>query len=80
MTASALFRPFSCKSLNLTNRIVMAPMTRSFAPGGVVTEEVANYYARRASGGGRADPLRRHRNQAQRRPQRSRRAPVPRRS
>ncbi len=51
MTASALFRPFSCKSLNLTNRIVMAPMTRSFAPGGVVTEEVANYYARRASGG-----------------------------
>ena len=51
MSLNALFRPFACKSLNLKNRIVMAPMTRSFSPGGVVTLEVADYYARRASGG-----------------------------
>jgi len=51
MSASALFRPFEVKSLKLKNRIVMAPMTRSFSPGGVVTAEVAAYYARRASVG-----------------------------
>jgi len=44
----ALFRPFSFKGLHLKNRIVMAPMTRSFSPGGVATEEVAQYYRRRA--------------------------------
>ena len=48
MAAEALFRPFSCKSLKLKNRIVMAPMTRSFSPGGVPTPEVAGYYRRRA--------------------------------
>jgi len=51
MPASALFRPFVCKSLKLQNRIVMAPMTRSFSPGGVVTPDVAEYYARRTSAG-----------------------------
>ena len=51
MPVNALFRPFSCKSLKLQNRIVMAPMTRSFSPGGVVTPDVAEYYARRASVG-----------------------------
>jgi len=51
MPASALFRPFACKSLKLQNRIVMAPMTRSFSPGGVVTPDVAEYYARRTSAG-----------------------------
>ena len=51
MHAHALFRPFACKSLQLKNRIVMAPMTRSFSPGGVPTPEVADYYARRASVG-----------------------------
>ncbi len=30
-----LFSPFKLKSLTLPNRIVMAPMTRSFSPGGV---------------------------------------------
>ncbi len=44
----ALFRPFSFKGLHLKNRIVMAPMTRSFSPDGVATEEVAQYYRRRA--------------------------------
>jgi 2,4-dienoyl-CoA reductase-like NADH-dependent reductase (Old Yellow Enzyme family) len=34
----SLFSPFSCKSLQLPNRIVMAPMTRSFSPGGVPTD------------------------------------------
>lgn len=48
MSASALFRPFTLKSLSLPNRIVMAPMTRSFSPGGVPTDDVAAYYRRRA--------------------------------
>ena len=50
MFENTLFRPFQTKSLRLKNRIVMAPMTRSFSPGGVVTAEVAEYYARRAAG------------------------------
>jgi len=49
MAADALFQPFSFKSLNLKNRIAMAPMTRSFSPGGVPTDEVAQYYKRRAA-------------------------------
>ena len=48
MSADVLFRAFACKSLHLKNRIVMAPMTRSFSPGGVPTPEVAAYYRRRA--------------------------------
>ncbi len=48
MDTSPLFKPFSLKSLNLPNRIVMAPMTRSFSPGGVPGDNVADYYARRA--------------------------------
>lgn len=47
--AAALFTPFRFKSLELKNRIVMAPMTRSHSPGGVPTEDVAAYYARRAA-------------------------------
>lgn len=45
-----LFRPFQVKSLSLKNRIVMAPMTRSFSPEGVPGEDVAAYYRRRAEG------------------------------
>ncbi len=48
MPIDALFRPFEFKSLHMPNRVVMAPMTRSFSPGGVATEDVAAYYARRA--------------------------------
>jgi 2,4-dienoyl-CoA reductase-like NADH-dependent reductase (Old Yellow Enzyme family) len=44
----ALFSPFHLKGLTLPNRVVMAPMTRSFSPGGVATEDVAAYYRRRA--------------------------------
>jgi 2,4-dienoyl-CoA reductase-like NADH-dependent reductase (Old Yellow Enzyme family) len=48
MNTQRLFQPFRLKSLELKNRIVMAPMTRSFSPGGVPETNVADYYARRA--------------------------------
>lgn len=50
MAADALFRPFTVKGLELKNRIVMAPMTRSHSPGGVPRENVAEYYRKRAAG------------------------------
>lgn len=50
MNTESLFRPFSLKSLNVKNRIVMAPMTRSFSPNGIPTADVATYYAKRAAG------------------------------
>jgi 2,4-dienoyl-CoA reductase-like NADH-dependent reductase (Old Yellow Enzyme family) len=46
-----LFKPFTIKNLVLSNRIVMAPMTRSKSPGGIPGPEVAAYYRRRAEGG-----------------------------
>ncbi|GAB2734179.1 NADH:flavin oxidoreductase [Salinifilum aidingensis] len=50
-TAQALSRPFSLGSMELPNRLVMAPMTRDQSPGGVPDENVAAYYARRAAAG-----------------------------
>jgi 2,4-dienoyl-CoA reductase-like NADH-dependent reductase (Old Yellow Enzyme family) len=50
-STETLFRPFAVKSLRLDNRIVMAPMTRTFAPAGVPGEANAAYYRRRAEGG-----------------------------
>ncbi|PAM94973.1 12-oxophytodienoate reductase [Flavobacterium sp. IR1] len=50
MSTNNLFSPFNLKTLNLKNRIVMAPMTRSFSPNGVPTDEVASYYQKRAEG------------------------------
>ena len=47
-SAAPLFEPFRLKSLDLPNRIVMAPMTRGFSPNGVPTDDVRDYYARRA--------------------------------
>ncbi|UOD29010.1 NADH:flavin oxidoreductase [Massilia violaceinigra] len=47
---SVLFRPLTIKSLELKNRIVMAPMTRMFSPDGVPTPASAAYYQRRAAG------------------------------
>ncbi|MFZ5654685.1 MAG: NADH:flavin oxidoreductase [Pseudomonadota bacterium] len=47
----ALFEPFHCKSLELPNRVVMAPMTRNFSPDNVPGDNVAAYYRRRAEGG-----------------------------
>ena len=49
MSTEQFFQPFKLKSLNLPNRWVMAPMTRSFSPNGVPTANVADYYARRAA-------------------------------
>ena len=46
-----LFEPIAIRGLALANRIVMAPMTRNFSPGGVPGEDVAAYYRRRAEGG-----------------------------
>lgn len=43
-----LFEPYKLKSLNLRNRVVMAPMTRNQSPGGIPTSEVVAYYSRRA--------------------------------
>ncbi len=48
--ANNLFRPFRLKTLDLPNRIVMAPMTRNMAPQGVPGPANAAYYARRAHG------------------------------
>src|ERR1017187_10337777 len=48
---NSLFTPFALGQLTLANRIVMAPMTRSFSPGGVPGPDVAAYYRRRAEGG-----------------------------
>src|SRR3569833_9474 len=46
-----LFRPFTIKSRSVPNRIVMAPMTRTKAPGGIPGAANAAYYRRRAEGG-----------------------------
>lgn len=44
-----LFRPFCIRGMELKNRIVMAPMTRSRSPGGFPDEQNVAYYARRAA-------------------------------
>jgi 2,4-dienoyl-CoA reductase-like NADH-dependent reductase (Old Yellow Enzyme family) len=49
--STTLFSPFTLNGLALSNRIVMAPMTRNFSPGGVPGPDVAAYYRRRAEGG-----------------------------
>jgi 2,4-dienoyl-CoA reductase-like NADH-dependent reductase (Old Yellow Enzyme family) len=46
-----LFEPFRLKSLDVKNRIVMAPMTRGFAEGGLPSAPHIDYYRRRAEGG-----------------------------
>jgi 2,4-dienoyl-CoA reductase-like NADH-dependent reductase (Old Yellow Enzyme family) len=50
MSTNSLFQPFKLKTLDMKNRLVMAPMTRAFSPEGVPTDEVANYYRKRAAG------------------------------
>ncbi|WP_298301245.1 alkene reductase [Hydrotalea sp.] len=53
MQQELLFIPYNLAGLTLSNRIVMAPMTRSRAdnPGNVPTPLMAEYYAQRASAG-----------------------------
>ncbi|MEE3921467.1 12-oxophytodienoate reductase [Micromonospora sp. BRA006-A] len=46
-----LLEPVTVAGLSLPSRFVMAPMTRSRAPGGVPTPEMAEYYRRRAASG-----------------------------
>jgi 2,4-dienoyl-CoA reductase-like NADH-dependent reductase (Old Yellow Enzyme family) len=48
VSTAALFRPFALRGVELRNRIVMAPMTRSKSPGSVPGADVAAYYRRRA--------------------------------
>ncbi|MFC7704257.1 NADH:flavin oxidoreductase [Plastorhodobacter daqingensis] len=45
-----LFRPFRIGTLELKNRIVMAPMTRNAAPDGIPGPANAAYYRKRAEG------------------------------
>ncbi|WP_042171074.1 NADH:flavin oxidoreductase [Paenibacillus gorillae] len=47
----SLFQPFQGAPLSLSNRIVMAPMTRSHSPNGIPGDNVAGYYRRRAENG-----------------------------
>ncbi|HMN91814.1 MAG TPA: alkene reductase [Hydrogenophaga sp.] len=48
---SDLFEPVTAGDLSLSNRIVMAPLTRNRAPGAVPTQAMATYYRQRASAG-----------------------------
>ena len=49
MTDTApLFKPLTIRGMTIPNRIVMAPMTRTFSPGGVPGQNVVEYYERRA--------------------------------
>lgn len=49
MSTESLFTPFKYKNLELKNRIVMAPMTRAQSDNGVPTQQIVDYYARRAA-------------------------------
>jgi 2,4-dienoyl-CoA reductase-like NADH-dependent reductase (Old Yellow Enzyme family) len=46
----SLFEPFSCKSLQLKNRFVLAAVSRYNNAGGMPNEEFANFHQRRAAG------------------------------
>jgi len=46
-----LFTPYLLGAMELPNRVVMSPMTRSRAPGNVPNERMARYYAARATAG-----------------------------
>jgi 2,4-dienoyl-CoA reductase-like NADH-dependent reductase (Old Yellow Enzyme family) len=49
--AQVLSRPTVINGLTVPNRIVMAPMTRMFSPGGIPGEDVVSYYSRRSAAG-----------------------------
>jgi len=52
MTDNALFQPYQLGPLTLSNRIVMAPLTRNRAEAGFVPSQfAATYYSQRASAG-----------------------------
>ncbi len=49
--SNTLFEAFNSKHLNLKNRVVMAPMTRSRAIGNLANDIIAEYYEQRAEAG-----------------------------
>ncbi|MBL4837796.1 MAG: NADH:flavin oxidoreductase [Kordiimonadaceae bacterium] len=51
MSTELLFEEFTSAKLSLPNRIVMAPMTRSFSPGSIPNDLNVEYYRKRAAGG-----------------------------
>jgi 2,4-dienoyl-CoA reductase-like NADH-dependent reductase (Old Yellow Enzyme family) len=51
MNLGPVFEPFKIHNLTLRNRVAMAPMTRNFSPGNAPTQQVVDYYRRRAEGG-----------------------------
>src|SRR5690606_20748656 len=51
VNSDVLFKPFDHPKLPLKNRVVMAPMTRSFSPNGVPGDDVVEYYRKRVAGG-----------------------------
>ena len=46
-----LFTPITVGSMALSNRVVMAPMTRNKSPNNIPNDEVVEYYRKRAAGG-----------------------------
>ncbi|MZR31602.1 alkene reductase [Sneathiella litorea] len=54
MTTTKLFTPIEIGGLHLSNRVIMAPLTRMRAtvPGNIANEMMAQYYAQRATPGG----------------------------
>ena len=50
-STESLFAPITLGTLELPNRIAMAPMTRGFSPNNVPNELMVEYYRRRAAGG-----------------------------
>ncbi|GAB6254392.1 NADH:flavin oxidoreductase [Bacillus cereus] len=50
-SVTPLFESFNLGNLTLSNRVVMAPMTRKCSPNGVPGPDVAAYYKRRAENG-----------------------------
>ncbi len=51
LSMTTLFEPVQAGSLQLANRIVMAPLTRNRAPGAIPTPLMATYYMQRATAG-----------------------------
>ena len=48
LNETVLFKPVNFGQLSLRNRVVMAPMTRTFSPGGIPNDLNIAYYQRRA--------------------------------
>ena len=46
-----VFKPFKYGPLELKNRVVMAPMTRTYSPGNIPSDLTVEYYRKRAAGG-----------------------------